>query len=619
MTAETHVVQTSTLWVIPAPLLVGVAFAVALAAVLSLAEAPAGARLVDQVYTWIQAGPLRADVTFRLDALSAVMVLVVTGVGFLIHVYAVGYMAEDESVARFFAYLNLFMFAMLVLVLADNLLLLFVGWEGVGLCSYLLIGFWYEKDENASAGKKAFVVNRIGDAGFVLGLLLLAWTTAGPAGMSLDIEHIESHVATIGAGTATVIALLLLVGAAGKSAQLPLYVWLPDAMAGPTPVSALIHAATMVTAGIYMIARLHALFLVSPIALEVVAVLGAATALFAATIALVQTDIKRVLAYSTVSQLGFMFLALGVGAFATAIFHLMTHAFFKALLFLGAGSVIHGTGGEQDIRRMGGLRTKMPVTWWTFLVATLAIAGAPGFAGFFSKDEILWHTWATGHQTLWLVAAVTAALTAFYMFRLLFVTFTGRLRAGHEVAHHVHESPAVMTVPLVVLAALSLLGGWVGLPEAWLWGGAFGRFLAPVLGHPHLEVHGAGIEGALMLTATLLAAAGAGLAYLFYVRDPSLPERMSARLGSVYRLLVGKYWVDEIYDALVVRPYVRLSDALWRIVDQSLIDGVVNGTARAVVANGEVWRRVQSGNVQHYALVFLGGVLALLYYHLMVR
>ncbi len=629
--------QTSTLWLIPAlplagfvlavvcgqarrlvtiaaPLAVGAAFAVALRAVLTLAHAPAGSRLVDVVYPWIVAGPFHADVAFRVDALSAVMVLIVTGVGFLIHVYAVGYMAHDESLPRFFAYLNLFMFAMLLLVLADNLLVLFVGWEGVGLCSYLLIGFWYEKDENAAAGKKAFIVNRIGDMGFVLGLLLLAWSTASHGTLGLDFVRIEEHAASLGTGTATAIALLLLVGAAGKSAQLPLYVWLPDAMAGPTPVSALIHAATMVTAGIYMIARLHVVFLASPFALEVVAILGAATALFAATIALVQTDIKKVLAYSTVSQLGFMVLALGVGAFATAIFHVMTHAFFKALLFLGAGSVIHGMSGEQDVRAMGGLRTKMPVTWWTFLVGTLAIAGAPGFAGFFSKDEILAHVWGTGHHVLWAVGALTAALTAFYMFRLLFLTFMGELRAPPEVAHHVHESPAMMTAPLVVLALLSIAGGWVGLPEGWLWGPAFGRFLAPVTGLPDLGEHGGGVETVLMVVTTLLAVGGATLAYVFYVRLPSLPQVLASRLQPVYGLLVGKYWVDELYDAVIVRPYVAGSNLLWRVVDQTIIDGVVDGVATTVAANGQLWRYAQDGNVQHYALVFLGGAIALLSY-----
>jgi NADH-quinone oxidoreductase subunit L len=601
---------------IVAVLLVGAAFLLTAGAVLTLARAPDGARLVDRVYPWIAAGPFRADVAFRLDALSAVMALVVTGVGFLIHVYSIGYMGHDESVTRFFAYLNLFMFAMLLLVLADNLLVLFVGWEGVGLCSYLLIGFWYEKDENAAAGKKAFIVNRIGDLGFVLGLLLLAWSTAAGGALSLDIAHVEAQVHALAPGTATAVALLLLLGAAGKSAQLPLYVWLPDAMAGPTPVSALIHAATMVTAGIYMIARMHVVFLASPVALEVVAIVGAATALFAATIALVQTDIKRVLAYSTVSQLGYMVLALGVGAFATAIFHVMTHAFFKALLFLGAGSVIHGMSGEQDVRRMGGLRRRMPITWWTFLVATLAISGAPGFAGFFSKDEILAQTWGNGHYALWAVAALTAGLTAFYMFRLLFLTFTGELRASPEVAHHVHESPPVMTVPLVVLALLSVGGGWVGLPEGWLWGPAFGRFLAPVTGSVHLGEHGGGVETLLMTVSTLLAVAGATLAYVFYVRVPELPETLAARLRPAYALLAGKYWVDELYDAVVVRPYVWVANACWRVVDQWIIDGVVNGVATAAVANGQLWRYVQDGNVQHYALIFLGGAIALLSYYL---
>jgi len=634
-----EIIPTSTLWLIPAlplaglllaivfgdrkrlvtivaPGVVGIAFAVALASVVALLRAPAGARLVDDVYPWIVAGPFRADVAFRVDALAAVMVLIVTGVGFLIHVYSVGYMAHDESLPRFFAYLNLFMFAMLLLVLADNLVVLFVGWEGVGLCSYLLIGFWYEKDANAAAGKKAFVVNRIGDLGFVLGLLLLAWSTAANGAISLDVAHVEEHVHMLAPQTATAVALLLLVGAAGKSAQLPLYVWLPDAMAGPTPVSALIHAATMVTAGIYMIARLHVVFLASPFALEVVAIVGAATALFAATIALVQTDIKKVLAYSTVSQLGYMVLALGVGAFASAIFHVMTHAFFKALLFLGAGSVIHGMSGEQDVSQMGGLREKMPITWWTFLVGTLAIAGAPGFAGFFSKDEILAHTWGTGHYALWAVGALTAGLTAFYMFRLLFLTFFGELRAAPEIAHHVHESPPVMTVPLVILAALSIVGGWVGLPEGWLWGPAFGRFLAPVTGHSALGEHGAGVETALMLVATLLAAGGATLAYVFYVRMPGLPYLLAWRLKPVYELLVGKYWIDELYDAVVVRPYVAMSNLLWRIVDQMMIDGAVNGVATTVLVNGQLWRYVQDGNVQHYALVFLGGAIALLSYYL---
>ena len=604
---------------ITSPLAVLAAFAVALSSVATLVGAPEGARLVQNVYTWIAAGPFHADIAFRIDALSAVMVLVVTGVGFLIHVYSVGYMGHDESCSRFFAYLNLFMFAMLLLVLGDNLLVLFVGWEGVGLCSYLLIGFWYAEDANAAAGKKAFIVNRVGDMGFVLGLFLLVWSLAPAAGgaLNLDFTHIQEHAASLAPGTATVIALLLLVGATGKSAQIPLYVWLPDAMAGPTPVSALIHAATMVTAGIYMIARLNVIFSMSPPAMQVVATLGALTALFAATIALVQTDIKKVLAYSTVSQLGFMVLALGVGAYATAVFHVMTHAFFKALLFLGAGSVIHGMSGEQDVQKMGGLRTKMPVTFWTFLIGTLAIAGAPGLAGFFSKDEILHHTWASGHPWLWLTATITATLTAFYMFRLLFLTFFGELRADHEVAHHVHESPAVMTVPLVILAILSIVGGWVGLPEHWAWGNRFGHFLAPVTGHPHLAEGGMLGEETLMLIATTLAIAGATLAYVFYVRLPGLPMVLSWRLKGAYDLLLGKYWIDELYDAVIVAPYVRLSTFLWKVADQELIDGFVNGVAGAVGANGNLWRHAQTGNVQHYALAFLGGVVAVLAYYVM--
>ncbi len=605
---------------ITSPLAVLLSFLVALGSVVQLAGAAEGARVAQDLYTWIAAGPFSADIAFRIDALSAVMVLIVTGVGFLIHVYSVGYMGHDESCSRFFAYLNLFMFAMLLLVLGDNLLVLFVGWEGVGLCSYLLIGFWYAEDANAAAGKKAFIVNRVGDMGFVLGLFLLAWSLAPAADgkLSLDFAHIQAHAASLAPATATRIALLLLVGAAGKSAQLPLYVWLPDAMAGPTPVSALIHAATMVTAGIYMIARLNVVFAMSPIAMQVVATLGASTALFAATIALVQTDIKKVLAYSTVSQLGFMVLALGVGAFGTAIFHVMTHAFFKALLFLGAGSVIHGMSGEQDVQKMGGLRDKMPVTFWTFLVGTLAISGAPGLAGFFSKDEILAHTWSSGHTVLWLVATITATLTAFYMFRLLFLTFFGELRADHDVAHHIHESPAVMTIPLVILAGLSIVGGWVGLPEHWLWGNRLGEFLAPVTGHPPAAEHAGMLgEGALMLIATTLAIAGATLAYVFYVRLPGLPMVLSWRLRGAYETLLNKYWVDELYDAVVVQPYVRVSTFLWHVADQQLIDGFVNGLAGAVAANGNLGRRAQTGNVQHYALAFLGGVILVLAYYVM--
>ena len=445
----------------------GVVLAAFLLAVAAFFQLPDGGALVDRMFPWITAGELHVDFALRVDALSALMILVITGVGFLIHVYSVGYMAEDADVARYFAYLNLFTAAMLVLVMAENLLLLFVGWEGVGLCSYLLIGFWYTDDEKASAGKKAFIVNRIGDAGFLLGLFVLFWGLGAHGVWTLSFTDIQANASVLSVGTVTAVCVLLFIGATGKSAQIPLYVWLPDAMAGPTPVSALIHAATMVTAGIYLIARLHFLYAVSPAALALVAYIGAGTALFAATIALVQTDIKKVLAYSTVSQLGYMFLGLGVGAYGAAVFHLMTHAFFKALLFLGAGSVIHGMSDEQDITKMGGLRHTMPTTYWTFAVGCLAIAGVPLLSGFFSKDLILEEAYAAPHGSvgLWLLGTLGAGLTAFYMFRLLFVTFWGETRAEPEVAHHIHESPSVMTGPLIVLAGLSVIGGYFSVPH----------------------------------------------------------------------------------------------------------------------------------------------------------
>src|SRR5262249_16426565 len=446
-----------------------------------------GAALHDRIYTWIVAGPFQADAALRLDALSAIMALVVTGVGFLIHVYSVGYMHGDGGFARFFAYLNLFMTAMLILVLADNLLLLFVGWEGVGLCSYLLIGFWYEKTENAAAGKKAFLVNRIGDAGFLLGLFLLVTTLGAHGVWTLDVTAIEQHLSLLanartvfGWPVPTVVCLLFLVGATGKSAQIPLYVWLPDAMAGPTPVSALIHAATMVTAGIYMACRLNFLFSMAPDTMLVVATVGSLTAFFAATIGVAQNDIKKVLAYSTVSQLGYMFTAVGVGAYAAGVFHLMTHAFFKACLFLGSGSVIHAMGGEQDMRTMGGLRKHMPITFWTFLVATLAICGFPPFAGFMSKDEILLQAFAHGHQFIWALTYGAAGLTAFYMFRQVYMTFFGEFRGTHEQEHHLHESPPSMSGVLIILGVLSVIGGVVMLPGFVADFKPFERFLEPV-------------------------------------------------------------------------------------------------------------------------------------------
>ncbi len=594
-----------------APSVVGLSFLVAVAALLKLLSVGHEGVLIQQVYTWISAGDFDANISLRFDALSAVMTLVVTGVGFLIHVYSVGYMAEDRCQPRYFAYLNLFTFSMLLLVLANDLLLLFVGWEGVGLCSYLLIGFWFEKDENASAGKKAFIVNRIGDAGFVIGLILLLWKM--PAGqMSLDLELIKQAAPALEQGTITAIALLLFVGATGKSAQIPLYIWLPDAMAGPTPVSALIHAATMVTAGVYMIARLHFLFVLSPLALTVVAWVGVLTALFAATIALVQNDIKKVLAYSTISQLGYMFTALGVGAFASGIFHLMTHAFFKALLFLGAGSVIHAMSGEQDIRRMGGLRSHMPVTYWTFLVATLAISGIPMFSGFFSKDQILERAFASGHVGVWAVGLLGAGLTAFYMFRLVFLTFFGELKASDDVRRHLHESPAVMTTPLVVLAVLAIVGGYIGLPEGVGWGDKFGEFLEPAVGSVGVHQLALGMQVGLTLLSVLVVTAGVALAYFFYMVQPAFPMLLAYRLAALHKLLSGKYFIDELYGLLIVRPYLRLATLAWRIFDVGVVDGAVNGAATMVSVNSQLWRRLQTGRVQNYAMSLVCGAIALL-------
>ena len=593
------------------PGLVLAAFALSVRCALILRALGPDAVLRDHVYRWIAAGGFVADAAFRLDALSAVMILVVTGVGFLIHLYSVGYMQHDPGVPRYFAYLNLFTTAMLILVLADNLLLLFVGWEGVGLCSYLLISFWYDKVENAVAGKKAFLVNRVGDAAFLLGLFLLVWTVGRSGGeWTLDIaalEHQRDALATATVGgwpVATVVALLLFVGATGKSAQIPLYVWLPDAMAGPTPVSALIHAATMVTAGVYLLARLQWLYALAPVALAVVAVVGAATALLAGVIATAQMDIKKVLAYSTVSQLGYMFLALGVGVPGAAVFHLVTHAFFKALLFLGAGSVIHGLGGEQDMERMGGLRREMPITFATMTIGVLALAGVWPLSGFFSKDEILWGAFAAGAHpvpALGVVGLVVALLTAYYGGRLLFLTFFGESRVSEHARHHLHESPAVMTVPLVVLALLAAVGGFLPVPAV----------VAPIVG---AEAHAHAAEAPLgfMALALGLAALGLLLAWVLYGRLPGLPAILAWRLGGVYRFVRGKLWVDELYAALVVRPLFALATVCARVVDPRLIDGAANGAAILVGATAGVWRRAQTGNVQHYAFSFLVGALVLL-------
>ena len=559
--------------------------------------------LRDTLYTWIESEPFKAQVSFQADALTAVMLLVITGIGFLIHLYSTGYMAHDEGEARYFAYLNLFVFFMSVLVLADNLLLLFVGWEGVGLCSFLLIGFWYEDHVNTSAGNKAFIVNRIGDFGFLLGMLLLFWEMNRLGVPSLDVAALKDAAARIPPDSVVLITLLFFIGATGKSAQIPLYVWLPDAMQGPTPVSALIHAATMVTAGVYLTARLNFLFALAPWTLSLIAIVGAATALLAGTIAVAQTDIKRVLAYSTVSQLGYMFLAAGVGAFSAGVFHLFTHAFFKACLFLGAGSVMHAMSGEQDMRKMGGLRRRLPVTYWTYLIAALALAGIPPTAGFFSKDRILLEAYSSprGSVVLWFVGWITAGLTAFYMFRQLFMVFHGMSRAEESVQSHIHESPPAMTVPLIVLALGSITAGWVALPSRDVWD----PWLQAVLGAGNPAEHGEAVNEALLVGLTVgIAVIGIALAYFIYGR-----ERRIAEGGPVWRVLAHKYYIDELYDFLFVRPFTAAASWLARAFDPRFIDGAVNGVAGLVRGISASGRRLQSGNVQHYLFAFLLGTI----------
>ena len=576
--------------------------------------------LADSLYRWISVGGLTADVAFMLDRLSAVMVLVVAGVSCIIHVYSMGYMAHDKSYWRYFSYLNLFVFFMLLLVSADNLVLMFVGWEGVGLCSYLLIGFWFEDMEKAYAGKKAFVVNRIGDFGFLLAILLIFWNLGTVSFGGIFAQ--APRILTAGSGLATAIALLLFLGATGKSAQLPLYVWLPDAMAGPTPVSALIHAATMVTAGVYMIARLNVLYLLSPQAMAVVAAVGALTAIYAATIGLVQDDIKKVLAYSTISQLGYMFLAVGVGAFSAGIFHLMTHAFFKALLFLGAGSVIHAMSGKQDIQEMGGLKGKLPATYWTFLAATLAISGIPPLSGFFSKDEILWSAFSSphGHWAFWLIGWLAAGLTAFYMFRLLFLTFFGTCRANEHTRQHIHESPSLMTVPLAILAVLAVVGGFVGMPEALGGANSFHHWLAPVLASENgtLNAEAAGhfpeaVEYLMIALSVVVALCGIGAAWWVYLNRPGTAGKMADGVPLGYGLLKNKYYVDEIYNIFIVQP-IKLTSIyiLWKLFDAGIIDGLVNLSGRTVRGLGRVAARLENGYTQAYAITFILGVALLL-------
>ena len=565
-----------------------------------------GGAFTTTLFTWIVAGEFQTGVTAYVDSLAAIMLLVVTGVGFLIHLYSIGYMHDDSGYARFFAYLNLFVFSMTMLVLAGNFLLLYVFWEAVGLCSYLLIGFWYTRPAAAQAGKKAFIVNRVGDFGFGLGIMWL-WTALG----TLEFGAVFKGVETLAPATATGIALLLFMGACGKSAQLPLHTWLPDAMEGPTPVSALIHAATMVTAGVYMVARSHTLFEHSGSALEVVAWVGTITALFAATIGLVQTDIKRVLAYSTISQLGYMFAAVGLGAYVAGIFHLVTHAFFKALLFLGAGSVIHGLHGEQDLRKMGGLSSKMPITATTMWVGGFGLAGVPPLAGFFSKDEILTAAMGHGQYLMFMLLLAGALLTAFYTFRLLFLAFGGAPRMSKDVLQHAHESPWMMTAPLVVLALLTVVAGFVlGLP---LDGTRLAQRLAPVF-----ALHEGEHSKLVPLLSVVVVVAGFVLALQRYKSAPVKAERVGQPSTPLRALLLNAYYIDALYDRVIVRPLFALSEGLARVFDLGVLDGVVNGLGRAVAAGAAGLRQLQTGYVVNYALTMLAGAVVLVAF-LLVR
>ena len=599
------------------------AFALSVLAFLNVLN---GQLVNDNLYSWITVGNFSVNVGFQIDQLTVVMLMVVTTLSTLIHIYSIGYMHGDKGFARFFAYLELFTFFMLVLVMANNFLLMFVGWEGVGLCSYLLIGFWYEKKSAADAGVKAFVVNRVGDFGFVLGMLLIFVTfgtlhfadvfkAVGSPDAVREISVLGVHMSVV-----TLICLLLFIGATGKSAQIPLYVWLPDAMEGPTPVSALIHAATMVTAGVFMVARCAPMFVLSPTAMTVVAVIGGVTAFFAATIGLVQNDIKRVIAYSTISQLGYMFLGLGVGAFSAGIFHLTTHAFFKGLLFLASGSVIHALSGEQDMRKMGSLKDRIKITYAVFVIGSLALAGIFPFAGFFSKDEILWNVYNadTLGRWLWAVGIAGALMTAFYSFRLIYLTFFGKSRMDHEVEHHVHESPKIMTVPLMILAFFSIVIGFIGMPLV-EHGNKFAEFLAPVFPHAaHGEEGGShGLELVLMIVSVLVAAFGIVMAYVMYVKDREIPERLAGKFKGAYELLLNKYKVDEFYNAIFVDGLVhRLAKFLHTVGDVKIIDGFINGLASTIGKTSERGRKLQTGFVQEYAFTMGLGLVVLmgLYY-----
>jgi NADH-quinone oxidoreductase subunit L len=566
------------------------------------------------IFDWISAGTVKIPFSFLIDPLSVLMLLIITGIGFLIHLYSVGYMHHDSGFGKFFAYLNLFIFFMLLLVLGSNYVVMFIGWEGVGLCSYLLIGFWFTNPSYASAAKKAFIMNRIGDLGFLIAVFLI-FTTFN----SVEFAQVFPQAANMASGDSMLILItaLLFVGAIGKSAQIPLFTWLPDAMAGPTPVSALIHAATMVTAGIYMIARSNILFTLAPETLAVVSIVGLATLFLAAAIAVSQTDIKKVLAYSTVSQLGYMFLGLGVGAYTGAFFHVITHAFFKALLFLGAGSVIHAMSDEQDMRNMGGLRKKLPITFLTMMIGTIAIAGLPPFSGFFSKDEILAHVFEH-NKVFWVIAVLGAMFTSFYMFRMMYLTFSGKFRGTTDQEHHLHESPVSMTIPLIVLAVLSALGGFIGVPAVLGGGHWLESFLAPVFALSASKTGTLSLDHSteyiLMAVSVIIALIAMIYAYIRYVKSAHVPADDRVERGVLARLSYNKFYIDELYNSLITRPMDTLSSFFYKVVDKSGIDGIVNGFGRAAIESSKGFRLLQTGMVGFYIFMMVAGILALLFY-----
>ncbi|MEK7742289.1 MAG: NADH-quinone oxidoreductase subunit L [Nitrospirota bacterium] len=588
--------------------------------VITLPDVLSGKVINEDIYSWIVSGEFKVSVGFLIDPLTAVMLVVVTTCSTLIHIYSVGYMHGDKGYYRFFAYLSLFTFCMLMLVMANNFLQLYFGWEGVGLCSYFLIGYYFNKKSASDAGKKAFIVNRFGDFGFGLGIIIIFLTfgtvyyepvfsqAKGIAAQTINFLGYDVHLMTL-------IALLLFCGAIGKSAQMPLHVWLPDAMEGPTPVSALIHAATMVTAGVFLVARCSPIFSLSETALIVVALTGAITSLFAATIGLVQNDIKRIIAYSTISQLGYMFLAAGVGAYTAGMFHLYTHAFFKALLFLCAGSVMHAMSGELDLQKMGGLKKYMPITYWTMLFASLSIAGVPGFAGFFSKDEILWLAYSGQSPVgkfVWAVGTVVAFLTAFYSFRLIFLTFHGKFRGTHEQEHHLHESPKAMTIPLMILCIGAVASGWIGIPHLLGGGAHFTEFLKPVLGHP--EAHGTHAEEWMVMAISIIAGfSGIGLAALFYLVKTDIPVMLAQKFNAAHKVLWNKYYVDELYSFIIVRPAIwTAKNILIGITDARIIEAIVNGVPKGIGEFSRILRKVQTGLLQHYAAIMALGVLIIM-------